>query len=101
MFVMHYFFFDEQILGLRRAKKETKGSKRESSEEPEMPQTEQSNRTSDANMDQEFDKIMEKTDDNSLLPSQNLLTEDSLNERTLVDDDLLDSDLQNFNEGQT
>ncbi|KAL9980486.1 hypothetical protein ACROYT_G009086 [Oculina patagonica] len=86
-----------KILGLRRAKKETKGPKKGSSEEPQEPQTEQT----DANTDQEFDKIMEKTDDNSLLPSQNLLTEDPLNERTLVDDDLLDADLQNFNEGQT
>ena len=52
-------------------------------------------------MDQEFDKIIEKTDEDNLLQSQNLLTEDSFNERTLVDDDLSDSDLPNFNEKQT
>ena len=51
-------------------------------------------------MDQEFDTITEKTDGNSLIPSQNLLTEESAIERTLVDD-LLDTDFSSFNEGQT
>ena len=87
-------------MGLRRGKKESKGIKKGSQKESQTPQTGHL-RTSQANMDQEFDKIIEKTDKDSLLPSQNLLTEDSSNERTLVDDDLSDSDLPNFNEEQT
>ena len=78
-------------MGLRRGKKESKDIKKGKNE------TEQ-RRTSQTNMDQEFDKIIEKTDEDNLLQSQNLLTEDSFNERTLVDDDLSDSDLPNFNE---
>ena len=93
-------FYNEQILGLRRAKKESKDIKKGSQKESQTPQTEQ-RRSSQTNMDQEFDKIIEKTDEDSLLPSQNLLTEDSLNERTLVDDDFSDSGLPNFNEDQT
>ena len=81
-------------MGLRRGKKESKDIKKGKKE------TEQ-RRTSQTNMDQEFDKIIEKTDEDNLLQSQNLLTEDSFNERTLVDDDLSDSDLPNFNEERT
>lgn len=51
-------------------------------------------------MDNEYDQIVEKTDGSSFLPSQDLLTEDSLNERTLVDDGLSDTDFQNFVEEQ-
>ena len=51
-------------------------------------------------MDNEYDQIVERTDGNSFLPSQDLLTEDSLNERTLVDDGLSDTDFQNFVEEQ-
>jgi len=87
-------------LGLRRGKKVSKDIKKGSHEGSQTLQTEQ-RRTSQANMDQEFDKIIEKTDEDNLLQSQNLLTEDSFNERTLVDDDLSDSDLPNFNEKQT
>ena len=88
-------------MGLRRGKKESKGIKKGNDQESQTPQIEQS-RTSQTNMDQEFDKIIEKTDEDSLLPSQNLLAEDSLNERTLVDDDFSDSDLpSNLNEEQT
>lgn len=87
-------------MGRRRGKKESKDIKKDHQTESQSPQTEQS-RTSQSNIDQEFDKIIEKTDEDCLLPSQNLLTEDSLNERTLVDDDLSDSDLPNFNEEHT
>ena len=87
-------------MGLRRRKKESKGIKIGNAKESQTPQIEQS-RTSQSNMDQEFDKIIETTDEDSLLPSQNLLTEDSLNERTLVDADVSDSDLPNLNEEQT
>ena len=88
-------------MGLRRGnKKESKGIKKGNAQESQTPQIEQSRR-SQTNMDQEFDKIIEKTDEDSLLPSQNLLAEDSSNERTLVDDDLSDSDLPNLNEEQT
>ena len=51
-------------------------------------------------MDNEYDQIVERTDGSSFLPSQDLLTEDSLNERTLVDDGLSDTDFQNFVEEQ-
>lgn len=51
-------------------------------------------------MDSEYDQIVERTDGSSFLPSQDLLTEDSLNERTLVDDGLSDTDFQNFVEEQ-
>ena len=87
-------------MGLRRGKKVSKGIKKGNAEESQTPQIDQ-NRTSQTNMDQEFDKIVETTDEDSLLPSQNLLTEDSLNERTLVDADVSDSDLPNLNEEQT
>lgn len=97
---MHIAFYNTQILGLRRGKKESKDIKKENAKESRTPQTEQ-RRRSQTNMDQEFDKIIEKTDEDSLIPSQNLLTEDSLNERTLVDDDLSDSDLPNLNDEQT
>ena len=94
------FFVTKQILGLRRAKKKGKETKQEIGEGSSTSQAGQS-RISEANMDQEFDRITEKTDENSLLPSQNLLTEESLNERTLVDGELSDTDLQSFNEGET
>lgn len=87
-------------MGLRRGEKESKGIKIGNAKESQTPQIEQS-RTSQSNMDQEFDKIIETTDEDSLLPSQNLLTEDSLNERTLVDADVSDSDLPNLNEEQS
>jgi len=87
-------------LGLRRGKKESKDIKKGSQKESQTSQTAQ-RRKSQTNMDQEFDKIMEKTDEDSLLQSQNLLPEDSLSERTLADDDLSDSGLPNFNEEQT
>lgn len=87
-------------MGLKRGKKESKDIKEGHQTESQSPQTEKS-RTSQSNIDQEFDKIIEKTDEDCLLPSQNLITEDSLNERTLVDDDLSDSDLPNFNEEHT
>ena len=87
-------------MGRRHGKKESKDVKKVHQTESQSPQTEQS-RTSQSNIDQEFDKIIEKTDEDCLLPSQNLLTEDSLNERTLVDDDLSDSDIPNFNEEHT
>jgi len=87
-------------LGLRRGKKVSKDIKKGSHEESQTLQTEQ-RRTSQANMDQEFDKIIENTDQDNLLQSRNLLTEDSFNERTLVDDDLSDADLPNFSEKQT
>ena len=51
-------------------------------------------------MDNEYDQIVERTDGSSFLPSQDLLTEDLLNERTLVDDGLSDTDFQNFVEEQ-
>lgn len=51
-------------------------------------------------MDNEYDQIVERTDGSSFLPSQDLLTEDSWNERTLVDDGLSDTDFQNFVEEQ-
>lgn len=51
-------------------------------------------------MDNEYDQIVERTDGSSFLPSQDLLTEDSLNERTLVDDGLSETDFQNFVEEQ-
>lgn len=87
-------------MGLRHGKKESKGIKKGNAQESQTPQLEQSRR-SQTNIDQEFDKIIEKTDEDSLLPSQNLLAEDSSNERTLLDDDLSDSDLPNLNEEQT
>jgi len=87
-------------LGLRRGKKESKDIKQGSHKESQTSQTEQ-RRTSQTNMDQEFDKIIENTDEDNLLQSENLLTEDSFNERTLVDDDLSDSELPDFNEKQT
>ena len=70
-------------MGLRRGKKESKGIKKGNAQESQAPKIEQSRR-SQTNLDQEFDKIIEKTDEDSLLPSQNLLAEDFLNERTLV-----------------
>ncbi|XP_029203504.1 peroxisomal membrane protein PEX13-like isoform X1 [Acropora muricata] len=50
-----------KILGLRRGKKESKGIKKGNAQESQTPQIEQSRR-SQTNMDQEFDKIIEKTD---------------------------------------
>lgn len=88
-----------KILGLRRAKKELKDSQEEKTEESETSQADRS-RTFDDKMDNEYDQIVEKTDGSSFLPSQDLLTEDSLNERTLVDDGLSDTDFQNFVEEQ-
>ena len=70
-------------MGLRRGKKESKGIKKGNAQESQAPEIEQSRRFQ-TNLDQEFDKIIEKTDEDSLLPSQNLLAEDSSNERTLV-----------------
>ena len=90
-----------QILGLRRGKKKPKDSKQESREEASSTSKKDQTRSSEPNMDQEFDTITEKTDGNSLIPSQNLLTEESAIERTLVDDDLLDTGFSSFNEGQT
>ena len=93
-----------QILGLRRGKKKPKDSKQESREEASSTSKKDQTRSSEPNMDQEFDTITEKTDGNSLIPSQNLLTEESSIERTLVDDvddDLSDTDFSSFNEGQT
>lgn len=87
-------------MGLRRGKKESKGIKKGNAQESQTPLIEQSRR-SQTNMDQEFDKIIENTDEDSLLPSQNLLAEYSLNERTLVDHDLSDSELPNLNQEQT
>ena len=92
-------FVNKQILGLRRAKKELKDSQEEKTEESETSQADRS-RTFDDKMDNEYDQIVEKTDGSSFLPSQDLLTEDSLNERTLVDDGLSDTDFQNFVEEQ-
>ena len=51
-------------------------------------------------MDNEYDQIVERTDGSSFLPSQDLLNEDSLNEITLVDDGLSETDFQNFVEEQ-
>lgn len=51
----------KQILGLRRGKTESKGIKKGNAQESQTPQIEQSRR-SQTNMDQEFDKIIEKTD---------------------------------------
>ena len=94
-------FLFRQILGLRRGKKKPKDSKQESREEASSTSKKDENtRSSEPNMDQEFDIITEKTDGNSLIPSQNLLTEESSVERTLVDDDLSDTDFSSFNEGQ-
>lgn len=87
-------------MGLRRGKKKTSETKQENGEGSSTLQTDQS-KVSESNVDQEFDKTTEKTDENSLLPSQNLLMEESLNERTLVIDDLSETDFQSFNEGQT
>ena len=94
-------FFFRQILGLHRGKKKPKDSKQESREEASSTSKKDQTRRSEPNMDQEFDTITEKTDENSLMPSQNLLTEESSIERTLVDDDLSDTDFSSFNEGQT
>ena len=84
-------------MGLRRGKKKAKDTQQEGSEVSPTP-TDQSG-SSEANVDQEFERIAEKTDGNGLLSG--LLPEESLNERTLVDDELSDADLQSFNEGQT
>lgn len=86
-----------KILGLRRAKMEQKDSQKGRTDESETSQTDQS-RTFDDKMDKESDQIVEKTDEGSLVPSQDFLTEDSLNERTLVDDSFSDTDFQNFDE---
>ena len=95
-------FLFRQILGLRRGKKKPKDSKQESREEASSTSKKDQTRSSEPNMDQEFDTITEKTDGNSLIPSQNLLTEESsIIERTLVDEDLSDTDFSSFNEGQT
>ena len=87
-------------MGLRHGKKKTGDNKQENGEGSSTLQTDQS-RVSESNVDQELDRTTEKTDEKSLLPSQNLLTEESLNERTLVDDDLSETDFQSFNERQT
>ena len=87
-------------MGRCRGKKKAKDASQETREGSSTSQKDQSSAL-DANIDQEFDRITEKTDGSSLLPPQNLLTEESLNERTLVDDELSDTDFQNFNEGQT
>ena len=86
-------------MGRCRGKKKTKDTSQETNEGSSTSRKDQSN-ASAAYMDQEFDRIMDKTDGSSLLPSQNLLTEESLNERTLVDDEHSDVDFQNFSEGQ-
>ena len=99
LIIMFYFAIlsSKQILGRRRGKK--KDTQQEGSEvSPTQP--DQSSAT-EANVDQEFERIAEKTDGNDLLSAQDLLPEESLNERTLVDDELSDADLQSFNEGQT
>ena len=96
---MFYFasLSSKQILGRSLGKK--KDTQQEGSEVSATP-TDQSS-TSEVNIDQEFERIAEKTDGNGLLSAQDLLPEESLNERTLVDDELSDADLQSFNEGQT
>ena len=96
---MFYFAIisSKQILGLRRGKK--KDTQQESSEVSPTPTNQSS--ASEANVDQEFERIAEKTDGNGLLSAQDLLPAESLNEGTLVDDELSDADLQSFNEGQT
>lgn len=88
-----------KILGLRRGKKKPEDVKQENSEVLPTP-TEQS-RISEAGMDEEFDSISGKTDGNNLLVSRDLLPEESLNERTLVDDEVSDSELPSFSEGQS
>ena len=94
-------FLFRQILGLRRGKKKPKDSKQENREEASSTSKKDHTMSSEPNMDLEFDTITEKTDRNSLIPSQNLLTEESSIERTLIDDNLSDTDFSSFNEGQT
>ena len=94
-------FLFRQILGLCRGKKKPKDSKQENREEASSTSKKDHTMSSEPNMDLEFDTITEKTDENSLIPSQNLLTEESSIERTLVDDNLSDTDFSSFNEGQT
>lgn len=74
--IVRYCFL-QQTDGLRLWKKESKGINKGNAQESQTPQIEHSRR-SQTNMDQEFDKIIEKTDEDSLLPSQNLLAENSL-----------------------
>ena len=102
IYILTLGFLFRQILGLRRGKKKPKDSKQENREEASSTSKKDHTMSSEPNMDLEFDTITEKTDGNSLIQSQNLLTEESsIIERTLVDDNLSDTDFSSFNEGQT
>ena len=79
-------------MGLCRGK-DLKDRKQESSERQESDIV-------GVNMNQEFKTIEEENEvgQNSLIPSQNLQSEPSVNERTVVDNDFSDSDLQSIPE---